>query len=215
MPLFDFPQDSYIFFPLATLGSYISPIPILSFLSAPSGLGARLVTPLLSNTLLKVLSGASAAENSPQKAIMLLTAFYMTSVYIISAGMSSYGQLLGNKAGYRNKEPHFNKRNLPSGLPHRMVATHDDIPWSVSPQYCTFFANRGSLIAYAATAALLAASMTTKSSSIPINALVLHVFFKLVVYWPAYLLDLDMIRSSSDMCSISALLVGLWSVVTE
>ncbi|KAJ7482734.1 hypothetical protein FB451DRAFT_1235945 [Mycena latifolia] len=201
MSLFDFPQDSYIFFPLATLGSYISPIPLLSFLSAPSGLGARLVTPILSTALFKVSNGASTAENSPQKAIMLLTVFYMTSVYIVSAGMSSYGQLLGNKAGYRNKEPRFNKRNLPSGLPHRMVATHEAL-YDIFP-------------AYAATAALLAASMTTKSTSVPINALVLHVFFKLVVYWPAYLMDLDMIRSSSHMCSISALLVGLWSVITE
>ncbi|KAJ7482721.1 hypothetical protein FB451DRAFT_1170582 [Mycena latifolia] len=236
---------------------------------------ARLVTPLLSNALLKVSSGASLAENSPQKAIMLLTAFYMTSVYIVSAGMSSYGQLLGNKAGYRNKEPRFNKRNLPSGLPRgrcqgpvRKIGSNPNRTelnakfrvWGAIFAERVRTPNRKSYLgtrfrfkagafpepnarfrfgvrakwartepnfdntrpaishgrntrrtlryfpAYAATAALLAASMTTKSTSVPINALVLHVFFKLAVYWPAYLLDLDMIRSSSDMCSISALL---------
>ncbi|KAJ6601170.1 hypothetical protein DFH09DRAFT_1020482 [Mycena vulgaris] len=199
--LFDFPQTSYIVFPLVALGSYLSPIPILSFLSAPSGLGARLVTPLLSNALLKASNGASTVENNPQKAIVLLTAFYLAAVYIGSATMSSTGQLLGNKAGYKNKEPRFNKRNLPSGLPHRMVAAHEAL-YDIFP-------------AYAVTAALLAVSMTPKSSSVPINALVLHVFFKIAVYCPAYLLDIDLVRSYSHMCSISALLVGLWSVVTE
>ncbi|KAJ6632232.1 hypothetical protein B0H10DRAFT_1976633 [Mycena sp. CBHHK59/15] len=199
--LFDFPQTSYIVFPLVTFGSYLSPLPILSFLSAPTGLGAQLITPILSATLFKVTGGASTVETNPQKAIILLTVFYLSSVYIVSATMSSAGQLLGNKAGYKNREPRFNKRNLPSGLPHRMVATHEAL-YDIFP-------------AYAVTAALLAASISPNSSSVPLNALVLHVFFKVAVYWPAYLLDLDVLRSYSHMCSISALLVGLWSVLVN
>ncbi|KAJ6550875.1 hypothetical protein DFH09DRAFT_1168498, partial [Mycena vulgaris] len=95
--------------------------------------------------------------------------------------------LLGNKAGYKNREPHLNKRNLQSGLHHRMIATHEAL-YDIFPD---------------------------NSSSVPINALALHVFFKLAVFWPAYLLDIDMVRSYSHMCSISALLVGLWDVVAE
>ncbi|KAJ7440327.1 hypothetical protein B0H11DRAFT_1827993 [Mycena galericulata] len=199
--LFDFPQSSYIVFPLVTFGSYLSPIPILSFLSAPSGLGARLFTPLLSNALLKVSDGTATVQNNPQKAIALLTAFYLASVYIGSATMSVTGQLLGNKTGYRNREPRLNKRNLPTGLPHRMVATHEAL-YDLFP-------------AYAVTAALVAASITVKSPSIPINALVLHVFFKLAVFSPAYLAGIDVVRSYSHMCSISALLVALWAIVRE
>jgi hypothetical protein len=126
--------------PLLAMGSYLSAIPVLSFLSSSSGMGARLVTPLLSAALHRV-SGATA-ESNPQKAIVLLTAFYLPSVYIVSAVMSVTGQIIGNKNGYHNKgllplqlllnlqsnnsheEPRHNKRNL-SGLPHRMVATHE------------------------------------------------------------------------------------------
>ncbi|KAJ7126178.1 hypothetical protein C8R44DRAFT_980030 [Mycena epipterygia] len=198
--LFDFPQTSSTVFPGLIFVSYLSPIPILFFLSRPSGLGARLLTPLLSRALFRVSNGAATPENSPQKAIALLTAFYVLAVYIGSATMSSTGQLLGNKAGYKNKEPRQNKRNLTSGLPHRMVATHEAL-YDIFP-------------AYAVTAALVAASAS--ASSVPsssLNALVLHVFFKLAVFSPAYLLNVDMVRSYSHMCSISALLVGLWGIV--
>ncbi|KAJ7101464.1 hypothetical protein B0H15DRAFT_816189 [Mycena belliarum] len=201
MPLFDFPQSSYIVFPLATLGSYLSQIPVLAYLAAPGGLGARLVTPLLSRALVRVSHGAATLENSPQKAIVLLTGFYLASVYIGSAVLSTYGQLLGNKGGYKNKEPRFNKRSLPSGLPHRMVATHEAL-YDIFP-------------AYAVTAALLASTLTTNSSSVPINALALHVFLKVAVFPAAYLLDIDPLRSASHMGSIAALLVALWSVVSE
>ncbi|KAJ7760902.1 hypothetical protein DFH07DRAFT_426638 [Mycena maculata] len=198
--LFDFPQTSYIVFPLLTFTSYLTPIPILSFLSAPSGFGARVLTPLLSRALIKASDGAPTVENSPQKAIALLTAFYLASVYIGSAVMSVTGQLLGNKVGYKNREPRFNKRNL-SGLPHRMVATHEAL-YDIFP-------------AYAVTAALLAASITAESSAIPINALVLHVFFKLAIFWPSYVMSIDLARSYSHMCSVSALLVALWAIVKE
>lgn len=76
--------------------------------------------------------------------------------------------------------------------------------------------------AYAVTAALVALSLssgkstgtsTTAETYIPVNALVLHVFFKLGVYVPAYLLDVDLVRSISHMTSIGALLVALWTVI--
>ncbi|KAJ6632259.1 hypothetical protein B0H10DRAFT_1937920 [Mycena sp. CBHHK59/15] len=87
--------------------------------------------------------------------------------------MSSVGQLLGNKAGYKNRGSSlfnflklppligvaqssvssFNKRNLPSDLSYRHLRS-------------------------------------LSSTSVQLNAQVLHVFFKVTVYWPAYLLDL-------------------------
>ncbi|KAJ7758035.1 hypothetical protein B0H16DRAFT_1822825 [Mycena metata] len=123
--LFDFPQSSYTVFPLLTLLSYFSPIPILVVLSAPSGIAAQFLTPLLAVALRKVSHGATTLEDSPQKAIVLLTGFYMVLVCILSATMSSTGQLLGNKTGYKNKEPRANKRSISTGLPHRMIATHE------------------------------------------------------------------------------------------
>ncbi|KAJ7167455.1 hypothetical protein C8R46DRAFT_1350460 [Mycena filopes] len=113
--------------------------------------------------------------------------------------MSAVAQLLGNRNGYKNKEPRLNKRTVTNGLPHRMLATHEAL-YDIFP-------------AYAVTAALVANSNT--SSTIPINGLVLHVFFKLAVFSPAYLLNLDVIRTYSHMCSIAALLVALWNIVAH
>ncbi|KAJ7807377.1 hypothetical protein B0H14DRAFT_2609777 [Mycena olivaceomarginata] len=199
--LCDFPQTSYIAFPLILSGGCLSALPILSYLAAPSGLGARLLTPVISSALRILSDDTSTVENNPQKAIVLLTAFYLFTVYMASVMLSNMGQLLGNKAGYKNKEPRFNKRNIPNGLPHRMIATHEAL--------CDIFP------AYAVTAALIATSITPKSSSTSINALVLHVFLKVAVYSPAYLLDIDVVRTYSHMCAVAALLVALWAIVIE
>lgn len=69
--------------------------------------------------------------------------------------------------------------------------------------------------AYAVTAALVATSISPSSSTVAVNALALHVFFKLAVYWPSYILDVDLVRSYSHMCSVGALVVALWAVVTD
>ncbi|KAJ7758034.1 hypothetical protein B0H16DRAFT_1689477 [Mycena metata] len=199
--LYDFPQSSYIAFPLLTSLGYLFSIPILVALSAPSGIAAKFLTPLLAVALRKVSHGATTLEDSPQKAIVLLTGFYVVLVHIFSGIMSATGQLLGNETGYKNKEPRANKRGISTGLPHRMIATHEAL-YDIFP-------------AYAVTAALVAVSLTSKSSTVPINGLVLHVFFKIVVYSPAYLFDADIVRSYSHLCSILALLVALWSVVAE
>ncbi|KAJ7932965.1 hypothetical protein B0H13DRAFT_1856575 [Mycena leptocephala] len=192
---FDWPQSAPIVFPIVVVSSYLSAIPILLFLSSPSGLGAQFLAPILSTALRRVSN--SNLESSPQKAIALLTVFYMFALYVCSAVMSATAQLMGNKTGYKNKEPRLNKRNLPPGLPHRMVATHEAL-YDIFP-------------AYAITAALAASSPFPPSQTI--NALVLHVFLKLAVFSPAYLLDIDVVRTYSHMCSVAALLVGVWGVV--
>jgi hypothetical protein len=87
------------------VSSYLSAIPILLFLSAPSGLGAQFLTPILSTALRRVCN--SSLESSPQKAIALLTAFYMFALYVCSAVMSATAQLMGNKTGYKNKGTRF------------------------------------------------------------------------------------------------------------
>ncbi|KAJ7248875.1 hypothetical protein B0H12DRAFT_713020 [Mycena haematopus] len=138
-------------------------------------------------------------------AVALLTLFYVFSVFILSAIMSVTGQLLGNKAGYKNKEPRIAKRTIANGLPHRMIATHEAL-------YDIFSA-------YAIAAALFASAFTEPlalsppSASTALNALVLHVFFKLFVYAPFYLLDVDLGRSYSHMCAVVAVLLAIWGVV--
>jgi len=48
-----------------------------------------------------------------------------------------------------------------------------------------------------------------------LNALTLHVFVKLFVFVPAYLLDLDVVRSCSHVLAVGFLVVALWSIVVS
>lgn len=74
-------------------------------------------------------------------------------------------------------------------------------------------------VAYAVTAALVVSFLASGNNSpealVSVNALVLHVFLKIFIYVPVYLVDQDGLRSISHMTSISALLVALWSIITE
>ncbi|KAF8213980.1 hypothetical protein K438DRAFT_1956081 [Mycena galopus ATCC 62051] len=202
--LMDYPQNSSISFPIIVLACYLSAIPLLRFLSSPTGFGGRILTPLLSSALKKVSNGASSVESSPQKAVALLTLFYVFVIFILSAIMSAEAQLLGNKTGYKNKEPRLNKRNVTTGLPHRMISTHEAL-YDIFP-------------AYAVAVALFVSTSTgpltfSTSASTALNALVLHVVLKLFVFTPSYLLDVDPVRTYSHMCSVAAILVAIWGVV--
>ncbi|KAF7340755.1 hypothetical protein MSAN_02104000 [Mycena sanguinolenta] len=124
--LFDWPQStSPAPFPLLIFSGYLSTIPVLNFLSSPTGPVSQVLTPLLSKALHCASKGMSSIEESPQKAVALLTLFYVFTVFILSAIMSVTGQLLGSGEGYKNKEPRMNKRTVSNGLPHRMIATHE------------------------------------------------------------------------------------------
>ncbi|KAF8146386.1 hypothetical protein K438DRAFT_2028277 [Mycena galopus ATCC 62051] len=203
----DLPQSYAVPFPFIVLSGYLGVIPLVNVLSAPTGFGGRVLTPLLSSALQRVSNGASSIEGSPQKALALLTLFYVFVVFILSAIMSAQAQMLGNKTGYKNGEPRMTKRSITSGLPHRMIATHEAL-YDIFP-------------AYAVAAAALFASTSTAPSTLStstvtaLNALVLHVFFKLFVYAPAYLLNIDPIRTFSHMCSMAAVLLAIWSVVVD
>ncbi|KAJ6453945.1 hypothetical protein C8R45DRAFT_1192366, partial [Mycena sanguinolenta] len=189
-------------FPLLIFSGYLSTIPVLNFLSSPTGPVSQVLTPLLSNALHRASKGMSSIEESPQRAVALLTLFYMFAVFILSAIMSVMGQLLGNEEGYKNKEPRMNKRTVSKGLPHRMIATHEAL-------YDTF-------PVYTIAAALFVSvqfTHSTPSASISLNALILHVFLKLFVFAPCYLLDLDLVRSYSHMCAVVAALLAIWDVV--
>ncbi|KAK7028540.1 membrane protein [Favolaschia claudopus] len=203
--LLDWPRESTIstiFFSLGGLLIDLSAIPVSRFLSSPTGLSARFLTPLLSGTLLRVSNGASAIESKPLKAVALLSLFYVFGVFVLSAIMSVTAQLMGNKTGYKNKEPRLIKRHL-TGLPHRMVATHEAL-YDIFP-------------AYALAAALFASSVSasdrlTPAGSTALNALVLHVFLKLFVFAPAYVLDVDLVRTCSHVTALGAILNAFWDV---
>ncbi|KAJ6510977.1 hypothetical protein C8R45DRAFT_399975 [Mycena sanguinolenta] len=196
--LFDWPQNtSPAPFPFLIFSGYLSTIPVLSFLSSPTGPISQVLAPLLSSALHCASKGVSSIEESPQRAVALLTLFYVFAVFILSAIMSVMGQLLGNEEGYKNKEPRMNKRNISSGLPHRMIATHEAL-------YDTF-------PVYAIAAALFVSVPSSPSTSL--NALILHVFLKLFVYAPCYLFDIDLVRSYSHMCAVGAVLLAIWDVV--
>jgi len=94
----------------------------------------------------------------------------------------------------------MNKRNITSGLPHRMIAAHEALI-DIFP-------------AYAVSAALVVSFLPSGGfdSGVALNALTLHVFMKLFIYVPAYLLDVDSVRTSSHLLSVGFLLVALWSI---
>ncbi|KAJ7248869.1 hypothetical protein B0H12DRAFT_712815 [Mycena haematopus] len=192
-------------FPIITLACYLSAIPVLTLLASPTGLGAKILTPLLANALRRVSNGRSSVEQNPQKAVALLTLFYVFALFILSATMSATGQLLGNKTGYKNKEPRIVKRTITSGLPHRMIATHEAL-YDIFPAY----AIAAALFASAFTGPL---ALSVPSASIALNALVLHVFLKLFVYTPSYLLNVDLVRSYSHMCAVAAVMLAIWGIV--
>ncbi|KAJ7330386.1 hypothetical protein DFH08DRAFT_815295 [Mycena albidolilacea] len=163
MQFFQFLQIHYI-------ESYLVATPLVNILSTPSGFGARTLAPVLSAVLLKVLNNTSSVESSPQKAVALLTLFYVFAVYVLSAIMSAMGQLLGNKMGYKNEEPCLNKCVITCGIPHQMIATHEAL-YNIFP-------------AYAVAAALFACTSTGPSAPTALNALSLYIFLKLFVYVP-------------------------------
>ncbi|KAJ7248874.1 hypothetical protein B0H12DRAFT_1123151 [Mycena haematopus] len=204
--LFDRPHSSspLLFSFLLVLG-YISTIPILNFLSSPTGLVSQVLTPLLSIALHCVSNGTLSMERNPDKAVALLTLFYASAVFILSAIVSVSGQLLGTEEGYKNKEPRIVKRTIPSGFPHRMIATHEAL--------CETFP------VFAISAALLFSAFTGSSTlsapsvSTSLNALVLHVFLKLFVYTPAYLFDFDLVRSNAHMHASVVAMLSIWCIV--
>jgi len=171
-------------------------------MTAPTGPVFNFLTSHLSSALSAISGKPSTVHGDLKKAVVLLTAFYVLAVFILSSLMSIMAQVMGNEEGYKNKEPRFNKKYLPPGLPARMCATHDAL-FDIFP-------------AYAVTASLVASSVGNYSQPIvPLNALVLHVFLKVFVYTPSYVLDLDIARTYSHMFSVAALLVGLWHVVAN
>ncbi|KAJ7248870.1 hypothetical protein B0H12DRAFT_712881 [Mycena haematopus] len=204
---FDWPKSSSpILFPLLILFLDICTLPILNFLSSPTGLVSQVLTPLLSNALHCVSNGTLSVERNPEKAVALLTLFYAFAVFILGPIMSVTAQLLGNEAGYKNKEPRIVRRAITGGLPHRMISTHEAL-YDVFPVY----AIGAALLFSAFTARPL--TLSARSASTSLNALVLHVFLKLFVYTPAYLLDVDKARSFAHMFAVMVALLAIWCVV--
>ncbi|KAF8196264.1 hypothetical protein K438DRAFT_1825912 [Mycena galopus ATCC 62051] len=190
-------------FPLGILAAFLSALPVVQFLSSPTGLGGRVLTPLLSTALQSLSGGASSVETSPQRAVALLTLFYVFVIFALTAIMSLTGQLLGSKMGYKNKEPRLNKRTVTSGVPHRMIAAHEAL-LEILPAY---------VVAAALFTSTCTTSLSSSTSETALNALVFHVFLKVFVFTPAYLLNVDSLRSYSHMSSVVAVLLAIWGVV--
>lgn len=94
------------FFTIVLIG-YLSPIPVLNkWVIGPSDFASKYLTPILWSSLSRVtgvVSDGTSSRNSYLQAIALLTLFYIFIVYILTGLMSSTAQLIGNKAGYKNK----------------------------------------------------------------------------------------------------------------
>jgi uncharacterized MAPEG superfamily protein len=210
--LFDFPQSagSAATAFIVPILSWLSTIPVLYVLVKPEGVIEKtLVRPSLSY-LLRVTAGSlarSAITKDGEKQVLIIgvTILYVTMVYVLSGIVSVVGQSMGTKNGYKNKEPRHSKQQLGPGLPHRMVSTHEAL-YDIFPAYAVVAAI---LYATASSAPLGKGVAGISVPSESLSALVLHVFLKLFVYAPAYLADVDVLRSAAHLHAMAALIASL------
>jgi uncharacterized MAPEG superfamily protein len=105
-----------------------------------------------------------------------------------------------------------------------MVAAHDNL-YDIFPGENTFHTVNTStkpraehvlLLAYGMAAALLSAALTDPRAPelrISLNCLILHVFLKVFIYVPAYILDQDVLRSFSHIFAVSCIITSLWNML--
>lgn len=122
-----------------------------------------------------------------------LSALYTFWTFGGSGAVSAAGQAMGRADGLDNKHPRKHIHNL-SGLPLRMRSAH----YGLLENFPAF-----------ALAAALTQLLAPNNREI-INLLGFHVLVKLFVYYPAYLLDIDLPRTLAHVTSISAVINVCW-----
>ncbi|KAG9019499.1 hypothetical protein FRB90_001160 [Tulasnella sp. 427] len=123
--------------------------------------------------------------------------FYAFVTYALTSANSVVGVALGS-AGYDHAEPRHAKLFL-TGLPYRMTASHQNL-LEVFP-------------IFALVAGLTASQpITSPLYHQSVTLLALHVFCKAIIFVPAYLKDLGLLRSAVHFVGIGALLGSLYQM---
>ncbi|KAG9047643.1 hypothetical protein FS837_001836 [Tulasnella sp. UAMH 9824] len=169
------------------MGGYVASAIVSVWLSSPAGLTDRFLT-----TFFTVFG--SIARNQMLASSALLYAF---TTYVFTSANSIVGVGLGS-SGYHHDEPRHAKLFL-TGLPYRLCASHQNL-LEVFPMFA------------------LVAGLTAAQG--PSNALyhqgvtllALHVFCKAVIFVPAYIKGLGVLRSAAHFIAIGALLGSLYQM---
>ncbi|KAH7906789.1 hypothetical protein BJ138DRAFT_1161773 [Hygrophoropsis aurantiaca] len=131
--------------------------------------------------------------------LVAMSLFYYLGVYVLSSVMSVMAQIGTSYYPYNNREPRLHKYSLPGGFAHRVVATHDAL-YDFFPAYT---------LAAVFTAWSLASSHSTTAVTVALPSLALHIAVKLGIWAPAYLLNIDAMRSTAHILANSALVLAL------
>ncbi|KAG8943264.1 hypothetical protein FRC04_003131 [Tulasnella sp. 424] len=172
---------------IGTVGGYITSAAVTVWLSSPGG--------LLDRFLIAIFTGFGAIPNS--RVLESSALLYAFTTYVLTSANSIVGVGLGS-SGYHHQEPRHAKLFL-TGLPYRLTASHQNL-LEVFPMF-------------ALVAGLTAAQ--GPSSALyhqAVALLALHVFCKAIIFVPAYIKDLGVLRSAAHFIGIGALLGSLYQM---
>ncbi|EGO05353.1 hypothetical protein SERLA73DRAFT_174469 [Serpula lacrymans var. lacrymans S7.3] len=133
--------------------------------------------------------------------LLTMSLLYYVCVYVVSSVLSATAQIATSPFPYNNVEPRKHKRNMPPGLAHRTVSTHEAL--------YDFFP------AYSITAIFTAwcISPSEPISSPVLSALALHIFVKLAIWAPAYLLRAHALRGAAHIVANDALILAFCALI--
>ncbi|KAF1978654.1 hypothetical protein BU23DRAFT_550061 [Bimuria novae-zelandiae CBS 107.79] len=171
---------------------YLALIPLTSYLTKPNSTVQK-----LSETLIKLVPGIGVSSISSGRAIPALSAIYLFWTFGASGAVSAAGQAMGREDGLDNNHPRKHIHKL-EGLPLRIRSAH----YALMENFSGF-----------ALAAALAQVIAPTDSQV-VNLLGFHVVAKLLVHYPAYLVDVAPLRTLAHVSATSALINVCWRLAT-
>ncbi|KAG8929357.1 hypothetical protein FRC02_005703 [Tulasnella sp. 418] len=187
---------------VSVAGAYLALIPVASKICAKGSLAERMLVPAF-RLGCNVFLGQSGSDSDPREGMRLLvfaTGFSALIAYAITPALSVCGQSMIGK-GYKNKEPRSGKLNL-KGKARRLVSTHENLLETFP--------------VLAIAAAFSAALAPPTSTSDPLlTRILLHVFLKSFIYIPAYVFNVDLLRTASHNLAIGSAVGAVWEVLAR
>ncbi|KAK7894508.1 hypothetical protein LTR67_006269 [Exophiala xenobiotica] len=165
---------------------YLAGVPLTSYLTSPNGILERTVHTLLDVTI----PGGTIPHD---RLIPAISALYVFFTFGATGAFSAAGQAMARPTGLDNSNPREHLHQL-RGLPNRLRSAH----YNLLENFSGF-----------ALAAGLTQTLAPTNAQL-INLLGLHALVKMLVYYPAYLLDVPPPRTLAHVLATSALINVLW-----
>jgi len=201
----DFPQDKSASAGATVAGIFLGCIPlsaglcrtsfVQSFLTSTFRFGLNCFGTLAGSPQAVVQGGAKDAMHL----LLFAGAFNALMTYTLTPGLSIWGQSICG--GYQNKEPRSGRGRL-TGVGMRMVATHHNMIETFPVFALTV-------------AAIAACAPPTSTNDVLLTYTLFHVFLKTLVYIPAYVYDIDVLRSTSHGLAVGSSVCAIWNVMTR